>query len=97
MIRADGVDHPSRREVPGSGGHGFSDRKAIGVFRAAKLATFLQQVRPGCPVNRPVNPSPARQRAACSVDDRVDKLGGDIALDGLDWNHMFGHVSDRRP
>src|SRR5450759_4413179 len=83
-IRPDGVDHPSRRQVPGTGGHGFPDRKAVGVCRAAKFATLLQQERTGSPVDGPVNPSAAEQRAVGSVDDRVNELGGDVALDALD-------------
>jgi hypothetical protein len=96
-IRPDGVDHPPRRQVRAVGGHGLPNGEAVGVGRAAKLATLRQQARAGSSVDGAVDPSAAQQGAVGSVDDRVDKLGGDVTLDGLDWHHVIEHGPDRSP
>src|SRR5450759_1985055 len=96
-IRADGVDHPLCRQVSGAGCHGLPDGKAMRVFRPTQLAALRQQPRPRRLMDRPVTASAAEQRTVGSIDDRVDHLGGDIALDGLDGSFMAVHVQDRSP
>jgi ATP-dependent Clp protease ATP-binding subunit ClpB len=96
-IRPDGVDHPPRRQVSAAGRHGRPNRKAPRVCRAPHLAALGQQTRPGSAVDRSVDPAAAEQGAVGGVDDRVDPLGGDVALNGLYRRQVFGHGHDRRP
>ena len=96
-IRPDGVDHPPRRQVSGAGGHGLPDRKTVRVCRVVQLATLGQQARTGSPVDGPVDSSAAEQGTVGSIDDRIDELGGDVALDGLDQSRVIDHNHDRSP
>lgn len=82
-IRADGVDHPFCRQVTRTCRHSLPDGKTMRVFRLAQLAALGQQARTGSSVDGPIDTSPAEQGTVGSIDNRVDQLGGDVALDGL--------------
>ena len=96
-IRADGVDDPARRQIPGSGRHRLSYGKAVRVRRTTQLATLGQQARTGSSVDGPVDASAAEQGTVGSIDDRIDPLGGDVAFDSLKGSSMAVHVRNRSP
>src|SRR5450759_5144767 len=96
-IRADGVDDPVRRQVPGPGRHSLSDGKAVRVRRMAQLATLDQQSGTGSSVDCPVDASTAEQGTVGSVDDRIDQLGGDVTLDGLQGSSAAVHIPNLFP
>jgi hypothetical protein len=50
----------------------------------ANLAAFLEDRRPTAAVDRAVHPTSPKERRVRGVDDRVDRLLRDVALDELD-------------
>jgi hypothetical protein len=76
--RPDGVDHMARRQVVALG-----DARLAGRAAADPLA-LLEQPRPGRAVDCAVDPAAAAQALIGGVDDRVDLLPSDVALDHHD-------------
>jgi hypothetical protein len=50
---------------------------------AAQRAAFLQQLRPGGPVDRAIHPATSKQAVVCGVDYGIHPHSGDIVFDNL--------------
>src|SRR3989338_3275952 len=72
--RPDRVDHESRRQAIAFG------ELRLARLAAAQQAAFLQQLRAGGAVDRPVHAPAAEQRGVGGIDDRIDLKRGDVAL-----------------
>jgi hypothetical protein len=46
-----------------------------------QVPAFFQQAWPCSPVDRAIDPAPAKQRRICSINYCIDVLSGDIARD----------------
>ena len=79
--RPDGVDHVPRRQVA------RRRRLRVAGRAAAEAAALLEDRRAAGTVDRAVDAAAAEQRLVGGVDDRVDLLLRDVALDELDPAH----------
>ena len=78
--RPDGMQHPARRQVVAAGRHRGPGRRSVGVA----LHELLEHPRSGGAMDRSVDPAAAAQRLVGRVGDRVEPLGGDVAVHELD-------------
>ena len=80
--RAHGVDHVTGRQSVALGDPGLAGRAA------ADFSAFVQELGPGGTVDRAVDPAAAEQTLVGRIDDRINRLAGDVALDD---DHASGH------
>lgn len=73
--RADGVDDPFRGQIITLG-----DFRLAG-FAAVERAALFQQLRPGGAMDGAVHAAAAQERSVGGVDDGIDVLLGDVALE----------------
>jgi hypothetical protein len=76
--RANGVNHmPCRKAIsPGDLG--------VAGFAAMQATAFIEKLRTGGAMNRPVDATAAEQRAVGGIDDGVDVQRGDVGDDDLE-------------
>jgi hypothetical protein len=74
------VDHVAGGQVVATGDARFAGRAPVGIA----LDAFGEQVTTGGAVDRAVDPAAAAQPTVRGVDDGVDRLLRQVALDTLD-------------
>src|SRR5690606_35081663 len=79
--RSDRVDHPFRRQFTCRRGDRLAGRESVGVAGPTDLAARLQDRWAAAAVDRAVHAAPAEEAGVRRVDDRVDLLLRDVALD----------------
>jgi hypothetical protein len=63
-------------------------RKSVGIFLCAKLLALGENHWTASAVNRPVNPTAAEQHVVGYIDNCIDVLFGDVALQESDLHYL---------
>jgi hypothetical protein len=58
----------------------LAGRQSVGIFLCAELLALGENLWTASAVNRPVNPTAAEQRVVGCIDNCIDVLFGDVAL-----------------
>lgn len=82
--RPHGVDHPPGRQVPPGSGYRLTGGQAGRVVVPPDRPALLQYRRTTSPVDRSIHAATTQERRVRRVNDGVDVLKGDVALDDLD-------------
>jgi hypothetical protein len=80
------------RHAAGGGENGLARGKTADLSYNA--FTFLQNRRPTCPVDRPIDSAPAEQRGISGVNDSLGRLFSDIRR-SIEFNFLA--VSESEP
>lgn len=63
----------------------------LGITRrtSAQRAAFFKKLRPGCPVNRPINPPATEKGSIRGIDNDVNSLPSNVPLD---YSKLIGQL-----
>lgn len=83
-VRADRVDDMTRGHPPGTRDDGMARRQAVRVVALAHAPAFSEEAGSGCGMDGTVDAATTEQARVGGVDDDVDVLRRDVALNDLD-------------
>lgn len=90
-VWAHGVNDPLAWQPTGGGRHRLADRKPVRVAPGPEPSALIENLRTSSAVDRAIHPATAQEGRIRCIDNGVERLDGDVALDGLDPGSHDGH------